>query len=51
MVGPLVEVHLSNIGAREEFRRTSLIAPVAHGVISGFGIDTYRLALEAIGRL
>ncbi|PZS30297.1 MAG: type II 3-dehydroquinate dehydratase [Pseudonocardiales bacterium] len=52
MVGaPVVEVHLSNIAAREEFRRTSVISAMAHGVISGFGIDSYRLALEAIGRL
>jgi len=48
---PVIEVHLSNVAAREDFRRTSLISPVVHGVISGFGIDTYRLALQAIGRL
>ncbi|MDQ6874072.1 MAG: type II 3-dehydroquinate dehydratase [Actinomycetota bacterium] len=49
--GPVVEAHLSNIAAREEFRRNSVVSPVVHGVISGFGIDSYRLALQAIDRL
>lgn len=43
---PVVEVHLSSILAREEFRHTSLIAPVVRGSIMGFGGESYRLAIE-----
>ncbi|MBR5802051.1 MAG: type II 3-dehydroquinate dehydratase [Alistipes sp.] len=45
---PVVEVHISSILAREEFRHISMIAPVAKGSIMGFGLDSYRLAVEAL---
>ena len=48
---PAIEVHLSNVYAREDFRRHSYISPVAKGIISGFGADSYRLALLAAVRL
>lgn len=48
---PLVEVHLSNIYGREDFRKVSVIAPVAAGQISGFGAGSYALALDAAAGL
>lgn len=45
---PVVEVHISNVAAREEIRHRSLIAPVCRGSIVGFGMDSYRLAVEAL---
>ncbi len=44
---PVVEVHISNIYAREEFRQISLISAVCRGVISGFGLESYVLALDS----
>lgn len=44
---PVIEVHISNVHARETIRHTSLLSPVCRGVIAGFGLDSYRLAIEA----
>lgn len=45
---PVVEVHISNVHAREEFRNHSMISPACLGVIAGFGMDSYSLAVEAL---
>jgi 3-dehydroquinate dehydratase-2 len=45
---PVVEVHLSNVAAREDFRQRSLVSPIAVGIVSGFGPASYRLGLEAL---
>jgi 3-dehydroquinate dehydratase-2 len=45
---PLIEVHITNPAAREEFRHTSVVAGVATGTIAGFGLGSYRLALRAL---
>lgn len=47
----MIELHLSNPDAREPWRRTSVVAPVATGTIAGFGGDGYRLAIEAVAHL
>ena len=48
---PLIEVHISNPHAREDFRKRSVISPVATGTIAGFGADSYLLALSQIAKL
>ena len=48
---PVIEVHLTNIFAREEFRQRSVLSPVCRGVIIGFGFDSYWLALQQLLRL
>ena len=48
ITSPVVEVHISNVHKREEFRRLSMISPACIGVICGFGMDSCRLAIEAI---
>ena len=45
---PVIEVHISNVHQREEFRHHSMISSACRGVICGFGLDSYRLAIEAI---
>src|SRR5215475_4529099 len=50
LTAPLIELHISNIHAREEFRHHSVISAVATGVICGLGVDGYRLALEHLAR-
>ncbi len=47
---PVIETHLSNVHAREEFRHTSVLAPVCVGVVAGFGVDSYVVALDALVR-
>ena len=45
---PVIEVHISNVHAREDFRNHSMISSGCRGVIAGFGLDSYRLAIEAL---
>jgi 3-dehydroquinate dehydratase II len=51
LTGKLIEVHISNVHQREEFRHKSVISAVADGVIMGLGIDGYRLALEHLAQV
>ena len=48
---PVAEVHISNVNDREEYRRHSMIGPGCKGTIQGFGLDSYRLAVEALKHL
>ena len=48
ITAPVVEVHISNIYSREPFRHKSLLSPVCQGIIAGFGLDSYRLALHSL---
>ena len=48
ITAPVVEVHISNIYSREPFRHKSLLSPVCKGIIAGFGLDSYRLALTSL---
>ncbi len=48
LTAPLIEVHISNPAAREEFRHTSVVAGVATGTIAGFGLTSYQLAIQAL---
>lgn len=48
VTSPVIEVHISNVHARESYRHVSMIASACQGVICGFGLDSYRLAIEAL---
>ncbi|MBR5063012.1 MAG: type II 3-dehydroquinate dehydratase [Prevotella sp.] len=48
ITAPVIEVHISNVHQREEFRHHSMISAACKGVICGFGLDSYRLAMEAV---
>lgn len=45
---PVIEIHISNVFSREDYRHKSFISPVAKGIIAGFGLDSYRLGVESI---
>ena len=51
VTSPVIEVHISNVHQREEFRHKSMISCACKGVICGFGLDSYRLAVEALREL
>lgn len=49
--GPKIEIHITNVYARESFRHKSFISPIANGIIAGLGVNSYLLAIEAIHNL
>ena len=49
--GPKIEIHITNVYARESFRHKSYISPIATGVIAGLGVDSYLLAIDAIKKI
>jgi 3-dehydroquinate dehydratase-2 len=49
--GPKIEIHITNVYARESFRHKSFISPVANGIIAGLGVNSYLLAIEAMHNL
>ena len=49
--GPKIEIHITNVYARESFRHKSYISPVASGIITGLGVNSYLLAIEALHNL
>ena len=51
ITAPVIEVHISNVHQREEFRHHSFLSPVCKGVICGFGLDSYRLGVDALVNL
>ena len=51
ITAPVIEVHISNVYARESFRHTSIISAACKGIIAGFGMGSYRLAIEAIMKI
>ena len=48
---PIIEIHITNVYARESFRHKSYISPIATGVIAGLGVDSYLLAIDAVNKL
>ena len=49
--GPTIEIHITNVYARESFRHKSYISPIAAGVIAGLGVNSYLLAIDAVNKL
>ena len=49
--GPIIEIHITNVYARESFRHKSYISPIATGIIAGLGVNSYLLAIDAVNKL